>query len=156
MTSDESSFSRRRFLRLAAGGAALVVGGGACAPGSGSARSKAGRAVTTAGGNGKPTLRIAQWNNYVAGYDRWWDEEYTQRWGERNGIEVVVDHFDINQAPAHAEAEVASQRGHDLIHANLSSPARFEDQVIDHREIVEEVEAKVGKMMPFVERSIVN
>jgi multiple sugar transport system substrate-binding protein len=51
---------------------------------------------------------------------------------------------------------VASQRGHDLFHLNLASPAPFEDDVIDHREIVEEVEAKVGKMAPFVERSIFN
>ena len=83
-------------------------------------------------------------------------QEYTRRWGERNGIEVVVDHFDINQPPAHAEAELASQRGHDLFHMNLTSAAPFEDHVIDHREIIEEVAAKVGKMTPFVERSVFN
>ncbi len=151
-----SSFTRRDFLRLAAGGATLLATGAGCGSDSKSASSKAGTATTAAGGRGKPTLRIAQWNNYVAGYDQWWDGEYTKRWGERNGIEVIVDHFDINQAPAHAEAEVASQRGHDLFHQHLASPAPFEDHVIDHREIVEEVESKVGKMAPFVERSIFN
>ena len=151
-----SSFSRREFLRLAAGGAALLATGAGCSSGSGSARSKAATPASAASGKGRPTLRIAQWNDYVAGYDRWWDDEYTRRWGERNGIEVVVDHFDINQEPAHAEAEAASQRGHDLFHVNFGSMATFEDQVIDHREIVEEVEAKAGKMTPFIERSIFN
>jgi multiple sugar transport system substrate-binding protein len=149
-----SVFTRRDFLRLAAGGA-LAASGIGC--NSGSDKAKAGRgATTTASAKGRPTLRIAQWNHYVAGYDRWWDDEYTKRWGEQNGIEVLVDHFDINQAPYHADAEVASQRGHDLFHLNLASPARFEDDVIDHREIVEQVEAKVGKIQPFVDRTIFN
>ena len=148
--------ARRDFLRLAAGGAAMLATGAGCDGRSGTTKSKAGTATTAADAKGRPTLRIAQWTHYVAGYDRWWDEEYTKRWGERNGVEVIVDHFDINQAAAHAEAEVASGRGHDLFHSNLSSPAPFEDHVIDHREIIEEIEAKVGKMQPFIERSILN
>jgi multiple sugar transport system substrate-binding protein len=152
----DASVNRRDFLRLAAGGATLLATGAGCNAGSGSDRSKAGSAPTTSAVKGPRTLRIAQWNNYVAGYDRWFDEEYARRWGERNGIEVVVDHFDVNQEPTHAEAEVASQRGHDLFHVNITSVAPFEDHVIDHREIVEEVEAKVGKMPPFIERSVFN
>jgi multiple sugar transport system substrate-binding protein len=148
----EDSFTRRGFLRLAAGAAAVATGVG-CNSGD---KPKSRPSATKAGLNGERTLRIAQWNNYVAGYDRWWDDEYTRRWGERNGTKVVVDHFDINQARAHAEAEVASQRGHDIFKLNLGSPAPFEDEVIDHREIVEEVEAKVGRMTPFVERSVFN
>ena len=148
--------NRRDFLRLVAGGATLLATGAGCNSGSKAAKSKAGTATTAADAKGRPTLRIAQWNHYVAGYDRWWDEEYTKGWGERNGIEVAVDHFDINQVPAHAEAEVATQRGHDIFHLNLALAAPFEDHVIDHREIIEEVEAKFGKMPAFVERSILN
>ena len=139
--------TRRDFLRAAAGAAVVATGGG-CRSGSNTAKSKAATATTTAGGKTRPALRIATWNNYVAGYDQWWDREYTKRWGEENGTEVVVDHFDINQLAAHAEAEVASQRGHDLFNFILTSPTPVEDHVIDHREIVEEVEAKVGKMTP--------
>ena len=149
-----SPFTRRDFLRLAAGGATLLAAGMGCGSGSESG-SRAGTTTTAPGAKGRPKLRIAQWNHYVAGYDEWWDAEFTKQWGERNGIEVVVDHFDINQAVAHAQAEVATQRGHDLFYL-VTSPAAFEDQVIDHREIVEAVEAKVGKMRPFVERSIFN
>jgi multiple sugar transport system substrate-binding protein len=146
--------TRRDFLRLAAGGALLATGAD-CRSRSDTkpAAKPAGEPAARAG---KPTLRIAQWNHYVAGYDAWWENEYTKRWGERNGVEVLVDHFDINQAPAHAEAEVASQRGHDLFNFILASPAPLEDHVIDHREIVEEVEAKVGKMTPLVNRSVFN
>jgi multiple sugar transport system substrate-binding protein len=151
-----SDLARRDFLRLAAGGATLLATGMGCGSGSKSAKSKPNTATSAAGSTGKPTLRIAQWNHYVAGYDQWWDTEYTKRWGERNGVEVIVDHFDINQAPAHAESEVASQRGHDLFNIILASPSPLEDHVIDHREIVEEVEAKVGKMTPFVNRSVFN
>jgi multiple sugar transport system substrate-binding protein len=146
--------ARRGFLRLA-GGAALMATGLGCSSNSGKARNVT-TATTRSGARAKGPLRIAQWNHYVAGYDRWWDQEYTKGWGERHGIEVVVDHFDINQVPAHAEAEVASQRGHDIFHLNLALAATFEDHVIDHREIVEEVQARFGKMPAFVERSILN
>jgi multiple sugar transport system substrate-binding protein len=152
MTGD--ALPRRDFLRLAAGGATLLTGAG-CRSRRGTHSGDEGGEPTSAGAAGPRTLRIAQWNHYVAGYDEWWDQDYTRAWGDRNGIEVVVDHFDINQAVAHAEAEVASQRGHDLFHL-VSPPAEFEDHVIDHRDVIEEIEAKVGKMRPFVERSIFN
>ena len=122
-----------------------MAAGVGCSSGSGKPKATGGPATAPVRRAGR-TLRIAQWNNYVAGYDQWWDNEYTKRWGERNGIEVLVDHFDINQAPAHAEAEPASQRGTTSSSSTLRSPAPFEDDVIDHREIVEEVEAKLGKM----------
>lgn len=145
--------TRREFLRLAGG--AVVAAGAACSSERDSAEPTSAATAKTPGKKGR-TLRIAQWNHYVAGYDDWWDNEYTKQWGERNGVEVVVDHFDINQAPAHAEAEVASQRGHDLFNFILASPAPLEDQIVDHREIVEEVEAKVGPMAPLVRRSVFN
>jgi multiple sugar transport system substrate-binding protein len=147
----EATFTRRGFLRLAAGAAAVATGMG-CNSGDKPTSRPSGNKP---GVNGERPLRIAQWNNYVPGYDRWWDDEYTRRWGERNGIEVVVDHFDLTQLSAHAQADVGAQR-HDIFHIHQTSPAPFEDEVIDHREIVEEVEAKVGNMTPFVERSIFN
>jgi multiple sugar transport system substrate-binding protein len=150
-----ASFTRRNFLRLAAGGATLLATGVGCDSGSDTNRSRANSATTPDGAKGRPTLRIAQYNHYVAGYDRWWEEEYTKRWGERNGIEVLIDHFDITQEEVHAQAEVASRRGHDIFQLHWVSTA-FEDDVIDHAEIVQAVEAKVGRMTPFVERSVRN
>jgi len=151
----DDDLTRRGFLRLAAGGAYVLATAAGCSSKSGKATSGA-KSAATGPAKGTPVLRIAEWNNYVAGYDAWWDGEYTKQWGERNGVEVVLDHFDINQTAAHAEAEVASQRGHDLFHLVLTLAAPFEDHVINHRDIVEEAEGKLGKLVPFVERSIFN
>lgn len=142
-----TDLARRDFLRLAAGGAALLAAGAGCAFGSEPAK----RAVS----KGRPTLRIAKRTNYISGYDEWFDMQYARRWGERNDVDVIVEHFDVNQAQAHAAAEAASRRGHDLFQL-VASAAPFEDDVIDHRDVIEAVEAKFGKMPPFVERSIVN
>jgi hypothetical protein len=102
-----ANVARRDFLRLAAGGAALLATGAGCNSGSEPAKSKA----TTAASEGKQTLRIAKRTNYIFGYDEWWDTQ-ARRWGERNGIDVLVEHFDVNQLQAHAASEVASKRGH--------------------------------------------
>ena len=68
---------------------------------------------------------------------------------------MVVDHIPYAELGARAGAEVAAGHGHDLF-AFITPPPLFEDDVIDHREIVEEVEAKVGKMAPIVERNVLN
>lgn len=146
--------TRRDFLRLAAGAGGLLAAGAGCDTGSKAATPKA-TAPSDRRGRAQATLRIAQYNHYVAGYDRWWDEEYTRLWGERNGIEVLVDHFDITQEEVHAQAEVAARRGHDIFQLHWVSTA-FEDDVIDHAEIVQAVEARAGRMTPFVERSVRN
>ena len=113
----DSGVNRRDFLRLAAGGATLLAAGVGCNSGE-APKAQPISAPTTSGAQRK-TLRIAQWNHYVAGYDAWWDEEYTKGWGERNDCEVVVDHFDVNQTAAHADAELSQQRSHDLVSLNL-------------------------------------
>ena len=51
---------------------------------------------------------------------------------------MVVDHIPLPERPARADAEGAG-RGHDIFRFVGSAPRRFEDDVIDHREIVEEV-----------------
>jgi multiple sugar transport system substrate-binding protein len=146
-----AALSRRDVLRLAAGGVTLLATGAGCASAAERRKSKAGSAAA----KGRPTLRIAKRTNYISGYDQWWEEQFARPWGERNGIDVVVEHFDVNQAQAHAEAEAASRRGHDLFQL-VASAAPFEDDVIDHRDVIEEVEAKFGKMPPFVKRSVLN
>jgi multiple sugar transport system substrate-binding protein len=103
-------------------------------------------------------LRIAQWSAAAAGmarYDDWFDNDYTQRWGENHGVRVEVEHFRLAELSARAQAEVAGQSGHDIF-GFTAPPPSFEDDVIDHREIVEEVEGKLGRMVPLVERSVRN
>jgi multiple sugar transport system substrate-binding protein len=147
-------FTRREFLRVAAGAAAVAATGAAC--GSGSDKSKpSGTAAKGAARRGERTLRIAQFSHFVPTYDQWFDDEYTKQWGEEHNVEVLVDHIPLHELPARAAAEVAAGRGHDLFQFTAAPPA-FEDDVIDHREIVEEVEAKLGKMTSLVERSVFN
>jgi multiple sugar transport system substrate-binding protein len=133
--------TRRQFGKLTAAGA-LVVGGPAFLfP----ARAKAA---------GK-TLKIIQWSHFVPGYDKWFDGVYTKEWGAKNDTEVIVDHVAIGEINARAAAEAAAKKGHDLF-MFLSPPAAYEKQVIDHREIYEEVQKKHGKMISLAERSTYN
>jgi multiple sugar transport system substrate-binding protein len=148
------TFTRRDFLRGAAGAAAVAATGAAC--GSGSNKPKPnGTAAKGGTSEGGRTLKILQYSHFVPAYDQWFDDEYTKRWGEQHNVDVLVDHIQVEELAGRAAAEVAAQRGHDLVWF-VSQSAAFEDDVIDHREVVEEVEAKVGKMVPLVERSIFN
>ncbi|HEV3364454.1 MAG TPA: carbohydrate ABC transporter substrate-binding protein [Acidimicrobiia bacterium] len=144
---------RRAFLRFAGSAAGLA------AVGCGSESNKRGATATTSGQRGgERTLRIAQWSAAAAGlptYDDWFDNQYTQRWGEQHGIRVAVDHFSIAELSWRAEAEVAAEAGHDIFSFS-SPPASLEDHVIDHREMVDEVEAKLGKATPLMQRCIFN
>ena len=149
--------NRREFLRFAGASAvAATTAGAGC--GSGSDRrdqaAGAGTTATKGPGGGERTLRISLLNHFVPAYDAWFDNEFTKRWGEEHDFQVVVDHIPYQQLTDRANTEVASQRGHDIFGFYL--PPAFEDHVIDHREIVEEVEAKFGKMEPLVERSVLN
>ncbi len=86
-------------------------------------------------------------------YDRWFDGEYTKAWGARNGTDVTVDHVAATEVNSRGAAEAAARKGHDLF-LFMSPPAAYSNQTIDHREIVEEVERRHGKMIPLAERSI--
>ena len=101
-------------------------------------------------------LRIIQWSHFVPAYDEWFDKTYIKQWGEKNNVQVKVDHVDFSELPTRAASEVAAQSGHDLFWF-LSPPAAFEDQVIDHEDIVQEVKRQVGgDMITVCDRSTFN
>jgi multiple sugar transport system substrate-binding protein len=81
----------------------------------------------------------------VPAYDEWFDGVYTKKWGQKHDTDVLVDHINLALLPARAKAEVAARSGHDIF-GHLSPQAGLEDSVINHREIVEEVQHKVGKV----------
>jgi len=68
---------------------------------------------------------------------------------------VIVDHINQADIPARAAAEVAAQSGHDIFFF-LTPPAAYEDQVINHAEIVQEVTKKRGKMKTVAFKSTYN
>jgi multiple sugar transport system substrate-binding protein len=131
--------TRREILKKAGAGTLLIAYGGAV-PKTAAAGVPKFRHKELAG-----TLRIIQWSHFVPAYDKWFDNIYIKRWGQANDTEVLVDHINQADIPARAAAEVAAQSGHDLFFF-LSPPAAYEDQVIDHADIVQEVSKKRGKM----------
>src|SRR5690348_8642974 len=56
---------------------------------------------------------------------------------------------------ARGASEAAAASGHDLF-LFISPPAAYEDQVIDHKDVVDEVEKRHGKMIPLATRSTLN
>ena len=86
-----------------------------------------------------------QWTHFVPDYDTWLDNTYVKQWGEKNDVEVKIDHINNALLPSTAASEVASQSGHDLFQF-LFPPAAFEKQVIPLNDIVQEVTKKLGKM----------
>jgi multiple sugar transport system substrate-binding protein len=103
----------------------------------------------------KKTLRILQWSHFVPRFDAWFDKVYTKEWGARHGTEVVVDHMAPTEVNARGAGEAAAQTGHDLF-LFISPPAAYEAQVVDHRDVVEEVEKRHGRMIPLARRSTFN
>src|SRR5262245_9441323 len=89
-------------------------------------------------------LKILQWVHFVPAYDEWFDNTWIKNWGENNDVNVSVDHIVNTQLDARAASEVAAQSGHDLFQF-LAPPSLHEDNVIDHKDIVAEIQKKVGK-----------
>jgi multiple sugar transport system substrate-binding protein len=133
--------SRRRFIR-AVGAAGLAAGIGPFI-------------VTSRARAAKRTLKILQWSHFVPAYDTWFDNTYTKQWGEKNDTEVIVDHVGIPAINSRAAAEVSAQKGHDLFMFLWPAPS-YEEQVIDHREIYEELGHKHGKPIDLAVKSTYN
>ncbi|MEA2784988.1 MAG: multiple sugar transport system substrate-binding protein [Candidatus Eremiobacteraeota bacterium] len=147
----KDGLSRRELLRRAGVGAAAV----------GVAGSGASKAFAFAGPH-KHTgrwlsgdLSILQWVHFVPDYDTWFDKTWCVEWGQKNDVHVTVDHIANTQLDARAASEVAAQSGHDIFQF-LAPPAIYEDQVINHAPIVQEVQKKVGKMNTLAKLSTYN
>ena len=138
---EQSGVSRRKFLKATGVAAAAGIGANIIIPG----RSDAAR----------KTLRILQWNHFVPRYDKWFNGTYTKEWGQKNNTEVIVDNIGLSGLNSRAAAEVSAQKGHDLFLFMWPSPV-YENQVIDHKEIYQEVERKYGKAIDLAKRSTYN
>jgi multiple sugar transport system substrate-binding protein len=141
--------SRRELLKKAGAGAAAAGAAGAAAPFSfaGPMRFK-NRFL-------KGDLSIIQWVHFVPAYDDWFDNTWVKQWGEKNDVQVNVEHINNTLLDTRAAAEVAAQSGHDLFF-NLHPMASYEDQVINHAPIIKEIERKVGKYGPLAKASTYN
>jgi multiple sugar transport system substrate-binding protein len=145
----EQRITRRELLKKAGAGAAAVGVAGAAAPFSfaGPLRYK-GRWLSG-------DLSIIQWVHFVPAYDDWFDNTWVKQWGEKNDVQVKVEHINNTLLDTRAAAEVAGQSGHDLF-MNLHPMASYEDQVINHAPIIQEIQRKVGKYGPLGQASTYN
>ena len=103
----------------------------------------------------KGDLSIIQWAHFVPAYDKWFTDVWSKNWGQKNDVQVKVDLILNTLLPARAAAEAAAGSGHDLFF-NLSPQAQFEDQVINHNEIVQQVQNKIGKIGSLGKRATYN
>ena len=149
ITKVDDELTRRQLLRRAATGAIVLVYGGF------GVRKAVAGAPQFAHRELKGTLRILQWSHFVPAYDGWFDNQYTKRWGQANDTDVIVDHVNQADLPGRVAAEAAAGKGHDLV-ALLAPAPQYEDRVIDHKEIVQEVRKKRGKMIDVCYRSSYN
>jgi multiple sugar transport system substrate-binding protein len=101
------------------------------------------------------TLKIGQWSHFVPAFDDWFDNKFTKEWGDKNGVKVIVDHIGATELRARAAAEVAAQKGHDLFKFGDPPPA-YEDQVIDHTELIQEAVHRKGKYLELAHKSTFN
>ncbi|HEY3542273.1 MAG TPA: ABC transporter substrate-binding protein [Gaiellaceae bacterium] len=138
MSGDEKTLSRRDLLKQGAAGAAALGAAGAGAPFAFAGPMKFKNKQL------KGDLSIIQWVHFVPAYDDWFDNTWCKQWGEKNDVQVKVEHINNTLLDTRAAAEVAAQQGHDLF-MNLHPMAAYEDQVINHANIVKEIERKVGK-----------
>jgi multiple sugar transport system substrate-binding protein len=137
---ETSATSRRKFIR-AVGAAGLAA--------------SVGPFIIPRPARAAKTLKILQWSHFVPAYDKWFDGQYTKEWGKKNDTEVIVDHVGVAAINSRAAAEVGAQQGHDLFMFLWPAPA-YEEQVIDHREIYEEVSRKHGKPIDLAVKSTFN
>jgi multiple sugar transport system substrate-binding protein len=93
----------------------------------------------------KGDLSIIQWIHFVPAFDTWFDNVWIKKWGEKNDVQVKVDHILNTLLPARMAAEASAGNGHDLFF-NLAPQPSYEDKVLNHNEIVQEVTRKVGKI----------
>ena len=134
--------SRRQFMK-AAGAAAAATGIGAniIIPGRSRAASK--------------KLRILQWVHFVPPYDQWFNKKFAVEWGQKNDTEVTVDNIGVAGINARAAAEVSAQKGHDLFLFNWPPPT-FEEQTVDLKDVVTDLEGKLGKPIDLAIKSTYN
>jgi multiple sugar transport system substrate-binding protein len=135
----EGRYDRRELIRRAGVGAAAVgvAGSGFGQAFYGPLRFK-GRWL-------KGDLSLITWAHFVPAFDVWLDKTWAPTWGQQNDVQVKVDHINNTLLPARAQAEIAAKSGHDIFF-DLAPRAQYEDDVINHNEIVQEVQRKVGKI----------
>ena len=134
-----SKTSRRDFLKLAAGAAAI-----------GPFFNFPVRAASS-----QKTLKIAKWAHFLPEYDQWFVKVLAAEWGRQNETNVTVDIIPLELIRDRAFAEAKAGKGHDVFMFPWP-PAEFNQHVIDHSEIYQSVAGRVGAIQQLAHRSTFN
>jgi multiple sugar transport system substrate-binding protein len=102
----------------------------------------------------KGTIKILLWSHFVPRYDTWFDP-WANKWGQQNGVNVVVDHINQADLPARTAAEFAAGAGHDMIEW-ITPASAYEPSVHDLTDVVMQAEAKYGNQLSFCKLSSFN
>jgi multiple sugar transport system substrate-binding protein len=93
------------------------------------------------------SLRILVWSHFVPAYDEWLDD-FSKKWGEKNGVKVRVDHIPHLELPARYAAEFAAGAGHDLIYfVGQILTGQYYKNLIDLSDIADGLSKKYGAWM---------
>lgn len=145
----EKPVSRRNFLKMAGWMAASALVAGGCTPGQ-----TASQGGSTGAAQGK-TLKIGQQVHFVPAYDEWFLKDFSEKWGQQNGVTVTVDFIPSADLYSLAAGDVAMQAGHDLF-AFVSPPSAFEMEAVNLQDVVTDLESKFGPISPIVKQSVYN
>jgi multiple sugar transport system substrate-binding protein len=126
--SQETSLSRRRLIQAGGIAGLAAIAAPLFAP----------RTVFAA----QKTLKILQWSPFVPSYDKWFDQ-FAKEWGEKNGVNVVVDHISIADLVTTTSSELSAKSGHDLIELGPEA-AQFAPSLLDMADINQEVTKACG------------
>ena len=99
----DRKLDRRELLKKAGIGAAAVGASGAAAPFSFAGPMKFKNRHL------KGDLSIIQWVHFVPAYDDWFDNTWVKTWGQKNDVQVKVEHINNTLLDTRAAAEVAAQ-----------------------------------------------
>jgi multiple sugar transport system substrate-binding protein len=137
--SNRKRFSRRNFIKLAAGAAAVgpffVFRPNAFAS--------------------ENTLKVAKWAHFLPEFDDWFINVMAAEWGKRNKTQVTVDVIPVEEIHKHAFTEVTAGKGHDIFIFPWP-PAEYHQHAIDHVVVYQAVAAKYGAIQQIAHRSTFN
>lgn len=131
--------SRRNFLKLAAGTAAFGPF----------------FVFPDRAGASQNTLKIAKWAHFLPEFDQWFVNVMAADWARQNDTKVTVDLIPVEQVRDRAFAEVKAGKGHDIFMFPWP-PSEYQQHVIDHGEIYQNVASKYGAIQQLAHRSTFN
>ena len=92
-------------------------------------------------------LRMLKWSHFVPAYDAWFDK-FAKEWGDKNGVQVRVDHIPHLELPARYAAEFAAGAGHDLIYfVGQILTGQYYRHLVDLSDVAEGLGKKYGGWM---------